>query len=214
MGEGLATIWGAGVPPAPAWDRHWSWGTIEVYETSQWRRRGHQLGPCAPLVACAVTDGHGRAVPPTSACVPHLYPVLQLSIPHPPLPRDNSARYITVRTAYTARCIQQYTGSWRLPPGGRDPCHPRSRVNTAAHLTSSSHTEAPQPPYATRGTRPLQPWRSCGPSVFGPLQLFSRGCANVLVNGRVFNPEIPGLSIPVQPQARDFWTEKGLYIVA
>jgi len=72
----------------------------------------------------------------------------------------------------TARCIQQYTGSWRLPPGGRDTCHPRSRVNTAAHLTSSSHTEAPHPPYATRGTRPLQPWRSCGPSVFGPLQLF------------------------------------------
>jgi len=29
---------------------------------------------------------------------------------------------------------------------------------------------------------------------------FSRGCANVLVNGRVFNPEIPGLSIPVQPK--------------
>ena len=64
----------------------------------------------------------------------------------------------------TARCIQQYTGSWRLPPGGRDPCHPRSRVNTAAHLTSSSYTEAPHPPYGTCGTRPLPLWRSCGPS--------------------------------------------------
>jgi len=27
------------------------------------------------------------------------------------------------------------------------------------------------PPYMTRGTRPLQLWRSWGPSVFGPLQL-------------------------------------------